>query len=188
MESAQRTARRRMWHKRSQNASPRQWKSCHQRTTKSLTIIQMHQNSKSPFVLLQPLGRCGVECYDLPWTGCARRITSNNSDLVGWSLLLRAATVWSFAHLPLRLSGRSKMVLRTGCEGHVKCNPHKNVRSVRFVVRGRGCCCNLSVGVALNARFAMNGVCVKSNANIYVARTSNNRVISSMISIVANSK
>ena len=39
------------------------------------------------------------------------------------------------------------------------------------------CYCKLLVGVALNARFTTNGMCVKNNANIYVARTSNNRVI-----------
>ena len=37
--------------------------------------------------------------------------------------------------------------------------------------------CNLSVGVALNVRFTTNGMCVKNNTQIYVARTSNNRVI-----------
>jgi len=39
------------------------------------------------------------------------------------------------------------------------------------------CTCNLSVGVALNVRFTTNGMCVKNNTHIYVARTSNNRVI-----------
>jgi len=38
---------------------------------------------------------------------------------------------------------------------------------------------NLSVGVALNVRFTTNGMCTKNNTHIYVARTSNNRVISS---------
>jgi len=38
-------------------------------------------------------------------------------------------------------------------------------------------CCNLSVGVVLNLRFTTNGMCVKSNTHIYVARTSNNRMI-----------
>ena len=32
---------------------------------------------------------------------------NHQSDLVGWSLLLLAATVWSFAHLPLGLSDRN---------------------------------------------------------------------------------
>jgi len=38
-------------------------------------------------------------------------------------------------------------------------------------------CCNLSVGVALNVRFTTNRMCVKNNTHIYVARTSNNKVI-----------
>ena len=35
-----------------------------------------------------------------------------------------------------------------------------------------------SVCVALNVRFTTNGMCSKNNTHIYVARTSNNRVIS----------
>ena len=48
----------------------------------------------------------------------------------------------------------------------------KNVRSVWFVVKRRGCCCNLSGGVALILWFTANGMCVKNNTNtiIYVAR------------------
>ena len=38
-------------------------------------------------------------------------------------------------------------------------------------------CCNLSSGVALNARFTTNGMCEKNNTHMYVVRTSNNRVI-----------
>ena len=106
--------------------------------------------------------------------------TSNNSDLVGWSLLLLAATVRSFVHLPLRLSTHNKMVLWPVCEGHARYNlPKKNVRSVRFVIERRGYCFNLSTGVALNGQFTMNGMWVKNNTHIYVAQTSNNRVISS---------
>jgi len=37
----------------------------------------------------------------------------------------------------------------------------------------------LPVGVALNVRFTTNGMCVKNNTHIFVARTTNNRVISS---------
>ena len=40
-------------------------------------------------------------------------------------------------------------------------------------------CCNLSGGVALIVWFITNGMCVKNNTIMYVARTSNNRVISS---------
>ena len=40
-------------------------------------------------------------------------------------------------------------------------------------------CCNLSGGVALNVWFTTNGICVKNSTihTVYVARTSNNRVI-----------
>jgi len=47
-----------------------------------------------------------------------------------------------------------------------------------FIATG-GYCCNLLVGVALKVRFITNGMCAKSNTQIYVARTSNNRVITS---------
>jgi len=50
---------------------------------------------------------------------------------------------------------------------------------VWFVVKRRECCCNLSGGVALIVWFTTNGKCVKNNTIMYVARTSNNRVISS---------
>ena len=74
----------------------------------------------------------------------------------------------------------NKMVLWPGCEGRPEFSLHtKNVRSVRFVVKRRGCCCNLSGGVALIVWFTTNGMCVKNNTIMYVARTSNNRVISS---------
>ena len=60
-----------------------------------------------------------------------------------------AAAVRSFAHMRLMLSNRNKMVLWPGCEGHAVWNLHKkNVRSVRFIVKRKGCCCNLSVGIA----------------------------------------
>ena len=42
-----------------------------------------------------------------------------------------------------------------------------------------GRCCNLSVDVALKVRFTTNGMCAKSNTQIYVTWTSDNRVISS---------
>jgi len=102
--------------------------------------------------------------------------------IIEWSWhvisIVLAATLWSFAQMPLGLSDRNKMVLWSGCEGRAKCSLHKkNVRSVRFVVKRRGCCCNLSVGIALNVWFSTNGMCTKNNTHIYVARTSNKRVI-----------
>jgi len=39
--------------------------------------------------------------------------TSNNSDCGAWSLLLLAATVPSFAHLPLGLSDRNTVTFNT---------------------------------------------------------------------------
>jgi len=101
------------------------------------------------------------------------------SDHGVWTLLLLAATGRSFTHMSLKLSDRNKMVLWPGCEGCTRYRLHikKNVRLVWFVVKRKGCCCNLSVGVALNVRFTMNGMCAKNNTHIYVARTSNNRVI-----------
>ena len=53
----------------------------------------------------------------------------------------------------------------------------KNVWSVQFIVKTRACCCNPSTGVAWNVRFVTNTMRAKNNTHIYVARTSNNRVI-----------
>jgi len=73
------------------------------------------------------------------------------------SLLLLAATVWSFAHMLLGLSDCNKMVLWPWCVSRARSNlQKKNVRSVRFAVKRRGCCCNLSIGVALNVWFTTN--------------------------------
>jgi len=49
---------------------------------------------------------------------------------------------------------------------------------VLFIAKRRGCCCNLSVGVTLKMWLTTNGMCARSNTQIYVTRTSNNRVIS----------
>ena len=93
--------------------------------------------------------------------------SDDESDLVGWSLLLLAATVRSFSYMLLGISEHNKMVLWPGCEGRAEFSLHtKNVRSVWFVVKRRGCCCNFSGGVALIVWFTMNGMCAK-NKNIY---------------------
>jgi len=121
---------------------------------------------------------------DAPRTGCAWRITPLHMQCVqaivrkiaAWSLLLVAATVWSFAHIPLGISDRNKMVLWPGCGGRAEFSLHtKNVWSVWFVVKRRGCCCNLSSGVALIVWFTTNRMCVKNNTIIYVARASNSK-------------
>jgi len=95
------------------------------------------------------------------------------SDLVGWSMLLLAATVWSFVHLLLGLSNRNKMVLWPGCEGYARRNLHKkNLQFMWFVVNTRAYCFNLSVDVALNVQFITNRMCAKNNTHIYVSQTS----------------
>ena len=50
-----------------------------------------------------------------------------------WTLLLFAATVRSFAHMPLGISDRNKMVLWPGCEGRAEFSLH--TKSVICVVR-----------------------------------------------------
>jgi len=46
--------------------------------------------------------------------------------------------VRSFAHMPLGISDRNKVVLWPGCEGRAEFNIHtKNVRSVWLVVKRR---------------------------------------------------
>ena len=84
----------------------------------------------------------------------------------------------SFAYLPTGLSNHYKVVLWPGCEGGARCNLHKkNERLVRFTAKWRGRCCNLSVDVTLKMRFTANWMCAKSNKQIYVTWTSNNRII-----------
>ena len=104
------------------------------------------------------------------------RASSSKRDCGAWSLLLLAATVRSFGHMPLRISDRNKMVLWPGCGGRTEFSLHaKKVRSVWFVVKRRGCCCNLSSGVVLIVWFTMNGMCVKNNTIVYVAWASNRK-------------
>jgi len=60
------------------------------------------------------------------------------------------------------------------CDQDVKVMPssaftQKNVRSVWFVVKRTGCCCNLSGGVALIVWFTTNRICA-NNKSIYVWR------------------
>jgi len=42
-----------------------------------------------------------------------------------WSLLLLAATVWSFVCVPLVLFDCNKVVLWPGCKGNARCNLHR---------------------------------------------------------------
>jgi len=78
--------------------------------------------------------------------------------------------------MQLGISDRNKMVLWTGCGGRAEFSLHtKNVRSAWFVVKRRGCSCNLSGGVALIVWFTTNGMCVKNNTIIYVERARNSK-------------
>jgi len=43
----------------------------------------------------------------------------------------------------------------------------RRTRSVRFVMKRRGCCCNLSASVLLNVRFATSGMCAKNSPHIF---------------------
>jgi len=73
---------------------------------------------------------------------------------------------------------RNKMVLWPGCEGGARFRLHtENVRSVRFIVKRRGCCCNHSAGVALKCAVRHEWNLHKEKHYICMARTSNNRVI-----------
>jgi len=60
-------------------------------------------------LVLHPLWCCYVECvihherdvHEEQQYICVARTSNNKRDCDAWSLLLRAATVWSFAHMPL---------------------------------------------------------------------------------------
>jgi len=125
--------------------------------------------------VLQPLRWCCVECViHYEWDGreeqkyiCVARASNNKRDCDAWSLLLLAATVQSFAHMLLGISDHNNMVLWPGCKGRAEFSLHtKNVRSVWFVAKRRGCCRNLSSGVALIVWFTTNEMHAK-NKNIY---------------------
>jgi len=108
-------------------------------------------------------GMCAKNKNMYAWSEQAiiREIATN--DL----LLLLAAAVCSFAHMPLGISNRNNMGLWPGYGGRAKFSLHtKNVRSVWFVVKRRGCCCNPSGGVALIVWFTTNRMCAK-NKNMY---------------------
>ena len=84
--------------------------------------------------------------------------------------------VRSFAHMTLGISNRNRVVLWPGCGCRAEFSLRtKNVRSVWFVVERRGCCCNLSGGVALIVWFTTNGMCVKNSTIVYVVQASNSK-------------
>jgi len=106
----------------------------------------------------------------LPFCVIKAWVTPSSSHRTAWiRFTARACVLQSERHV-------SKMVLSPGCGGRAKFSLHtKNVRSVWFVVKRRGYCCNLSGGVALIVWFTTNGLCVKNNTLIYVERASNSK-------------
>ena len=122
---------------------------------------------------------------DSPQTGCTWRTTPiymrNEQAEIKWAR--RGISIVAYC-CSVKLCARAFQSKQSGAvtsrESGARCNLHKkNVGSVQFIAKRRGCGCNLSVGVALKVRFTMNRMCAKSNTQIYMARTSNSRVISS---------
>jgi len=133
--------------------------------------MQNHQHIATDILATSPVVLCWL--FDSPRTGCAWRTTpyiyvartSNNRVMMACELY--------YCLLPrceaLRTC-RSGFPIATKwcCDQDVEvvqssAFTQKNVRSVWFVVKRRGCCCNLSGGVALTAWFTTNGMCVKNN-------------------------
>jgi len=83
-------------------------------------------------------------------------------------------------------SDHKKMVLWSGCGGRAVWSLHKkNVRSVWFVVKRRGCCCNRFADVALNVRFTTNRMCTRNNTTHMWHKQAIIEWLQRMISIVA---
>jgi len=109
---------------------------------------------------------------DSPQQGYARRTTPmhmwRKQAIMEWlwrmisivacchSAKLCAHAAWAFRS---QQNGAVTRILRLCCVKPSK----KIVRSVHFFVKRRGCCYNLSVGIALNMWFTTNGMCVKNN-------------------------
>ena len=121
------------------------------------------------YCLFAPLyGCCSLHASRLWWiahsTQRQQRDCNNIPSFWQWTVPINDCTSFLWR---LQLA-RHKMVLWPGpCEALTT----KNMRSVRFVVKRRGCscCCNLSGGVALNVLFTTNWLCAKiKNNNIYM--------------------
>ena len=62
--------------------------------------------------------------------------------------------------------------------GYAICQAYKICQTFCLLAcQGPKWCYNISVGIALNVQFTANKMCAKNNTHIYVARTSNNRVL-----------
>jgi len=64
---------------------------------------------------------------------CVAWASNNERDCAASSLLLLAATVWSFAHMPFRISDRNKMVLWPGCGADARFSLHTKEHAIGVV-------------------------------------------------------
>ena len=95
-----------------------------------------------------------------------------------WTPALTTATVRSFAHIPLGISDRNKMVLWPGCEGRAEFSLYtKNVWSVRFVLKRGDVVATSPVVLRWLCDSPRTRCACRTTPHIYVARTGNNRVI-----------
>ena len=94
-------------------AVTRMWRSCRVQPSHKERAIGVVRCKKEG-MLLQPLQWCCVDCvihheWDVRKEQkyvCVERASNNKRDCDAWSLLLLAATVWSFAHMPLGIFDR----------------------------------------------------------------------------------
>jgi len=125
---------------------------------------------------------------DSPWTGCAWRITPIyvlcEQAEIAWArcgtsniACCHSVKLCALAARPFQ-SKQCGALTRMWRWCQVQPSQKKNVRQVPFIAKRKGRCCILSVDIALKVWFITNGICAKSNTQIYVTRTSNNRVIS----------
>jgi len=88
-------------------------------------------------------------------------------------------TVWKLCAVPRSFQSQQSGAL-TRMWRWCQVQPSQKESAIGVVhCKKEGCYCNLSVGLALKVRFTTNGMCARRSTQIYVARTSNNRVISS---------
>ena len=108
-------------------AVTRTWRSCWVQPSHKERAINVVRCKKEG-MLLQPLRWCCVDCaihhewdvHEEQKDICVVHASNNKRDCDAWSLLLLAATVRSFAHMPLRISDRNKVnVLPVICLMHI---------------------------------------------------------------------
>jgi len=139
-------------------------------------VIHSRNKISNTLVLLQPL-RLRWLC-DSPRMGCAWRTNIcvwREQAIIEWShrvisivACCHGAKLCTYATRDFR-SQQNGAVTKKWRSCRVQPSHKKNMRSVWFVVKRRGCCCNLSGGVALIVWFITNEMCVK-NKNMCVWR------------------